>query len=75
MIYVFDNQKALKYTFQATKFKAEESSRPFQGLAQKFTRTFQGKMEFKNFSRLWEPGVIMESVAASTEAKRISDWF
>ena len=40
MIYILpcalDNQKALKNTFQATKFKVEENSRTFQGLAQKF---------------------------------------
>ena len=31
-----DNQKALQNTFQTTKFKVEENSRTFQGLAQKF---------------------------------------
>ena len=37
---VVENQKALKNSFQAISFKAEENS-----------RTFQGKMEFKDFSR------------------------
>ena len=33
-----DNQKASKYTVQATTFKSEEKS-----------RTFEGKVEFKDF--------------------------
>ena len=33
---VLDNQKSSKNTFHATKFKVEENSRTFQGLAQKF---------------------------------------
>ena len=37
---VLDNQKASKNSFQATTFKVEENS-----------RTFQGKMEFKDFPR------------------------
>ena len=41
---VLDNQKASKNSFQATTFKVKENS-----------RTFQGKMEYKDFSRLCEP--------------------
>ena len=41
MIYiVLENQKASKNSFEATTFKVEENS-----------RTFKGKMEFKDFSR------------------------
>ena len=41
MIYiVLDNQKTSKKSFQATTFKVQEN-----------LRTFQGKMEFKDFSR------------------------
>ena len=41
MIYiVLENQKASKDSFEATTFKVEENS-----------RTFKGKMEFKDFSR------------------------
>ena len=43
MIYIV-LEKALKNTFQATTFKVEEDQ-----------RTFQGKMEFKDFPRLYEP--------------------
>ena len=48
MIYILSSttRKALKNTFQATTFKVQENS-----------RTFQGKMEFKDFSRLCEPWV------------------
>ena len=49
LISVLDKQKASKNTFQATKFKVEENSRTFQGLAQKFN-DFLAKMEFKDFS-------------------------
>ena len=45
-----DDKKAFKTTFQATTFKAKENSRTFQGLSQKL-RSFQRKMEFKDFSR------------------------
>ena len=45
-----DNQKASKNSFQATTFKAEENSRTFQGLTQKF-KDFEGKMEFKDVLR------------------------
>ena len=37
-------------SFQATTFKVKENSRILQGLAQKL-RTFQGQMEFNDFSR------------------------
>jgi len=37
---ILENQKAVKNTFQATTFKVEENS-----------RTFQGKVEFKDISR------------------------
>ena len=47
---VLDKQKASKNSFQVTTFKVEENSRTFQGLAQKL-RIFEGKMEFKDFSR------------------------
>ena len=42
MIYILSltTRKALKNTFQVTTFKVEEN-----------LRTFQGKMEFKDFSR------------------------
>ena len=48
MIYILSStsRKALKNTFQATTFKVQENS-----------RTFQGKMEFKDFSRLCEPWI------------------
>ena len=42
-----DNPKALKNTFQATRFKVEGS---FKDLYRNVT-TFQEKMEFKDFSR------------------------
>ena len=45
---VLDNQKASKNSFQATTFKVEENSRTFQDL-HRTLRTFQGKMEFKDF--------------------------
>ena len=49
MIYILLGQpKSIKKnSFQATTFKVEENS-----------RTFQGKMEFKDFSRLCEPWFI-----------------
>ena len=39
MFCLLDNQKASKNSFQATTFKVEEN-----------LRTFQGKVEFKDFS-------------------------
>ena len=47
---VLDNQKSSKNTFHATKFKVEENSRTFQGIAQKF-KDFSRKIEFKVFLR------------------------
>ena len=50
MIYILLGQprkRHQKNSFQATTFKVEENS-----------RTFQGKMEFKDFSRLCEPWFI-----------------
>ena len=54
-IKVLDNQKASKNTFQATKFKAEENSRTFQSLAQKFKDFSWTSLNFKDFSILCEP--------------------
>ena len=43
-------KKASKNTFQATKFKVEEIQGLYKDL-HRHLRTFQGKMEFKDFSR------------------------
>ena len=40
-----------KIGFDASTFKVEENSRTFQGLIHRNSMTFQGKMEFKDFSR------------------------
>ena len=47
---VLDNQKALKNTFQATTFMLKKIQALFKDLHRNL-RTFQGKMEFKDFSR------------------------
>ena len=59
MIYILSSttRKALKNTFQATTFKVEEIQELFNDLHRNL-RTFQGKMEFKDFSRLCEPWFI-----------------
>ena len=61
---VLDNQKSSKNTSHATKFKVEENSRTFQGLAKKF-KDFSRKNgiqglspKFKDISRLCEPCLI-----------------
>ena len=53
MIHVLSwtTQKHEKNTFQANKFKVEENS-----------RTFLGKMKFKDFSRLCEPCLRKEAL-------------
>ena len=44
--------KSLKRHYQATAFKVEKKIDDFsRSLAHKLLRTFEGKMEFKNFSR------------------------
>ena len=51
---VFDNQKALKNTFQVTTFKVEENLRTFQGKWN--LRTIQWlPLKFKDFPRLCKP--------------------
>ena len=58
MIYILSSttRKALKNTFQATTFKVEDIQELFNDLHRNL-RTFQGKMEFKDFSRLCEPWI------------------
>ena len=47
---VLDNQKSSKNTFHATKFNLKKIQVLFKDLHRN-VRTFQGKMEFKDFSR------------------------
>ena len=56
---VLENQKALKKYFPGTTFKADENS-----------RTFQGKMEFKDFSRLGEPCGVVGHLTCEAVIKR-----